>query len=161
MSEKNTELIEAKNVSWEAQEYIPHDKNVSWYIGLMVVGITLIAISVLLQWWTFTALVVVSVLALIIYSVRPPRVLKYSLNTRGLKEGEREYKFEEYRSFGISNENGHYAIVLIPRKRFSPKVTVYFPAEQGESIVDAFGVRLPMEEVKSDILDKLIRFLRI
>ena len=32
---------------------------------------------------------------------------------------------------------------------------------QGEEIVDAFGARLPMEEVKLDMLDKLIKFLRI
>ena len=51
--------------------------------------------------------------------------------------------------------------MLTPRKRFSPRVTVYFPEAQGEEIVDAFGARLPMEEVKLDMLDKLIKFLRI
>lgn len=58
-------------------------------------------------------------------------------------------------------EGNHFAIVLTPRKRFSPRVTVFFPEAQGEAIVDAFGARLPMEEVKLDMLDKLIKFLRI
>jgi hypothetical protein len=40
-------------------------------------------------------------------------------------------------------------------------MTVYFPEAQGEEIVDAFGARLPMEPVEMDLLDKLIKFLRI
>ena len=51
--------------------------------------------------------------------------------------------------------------MLIPRKRFGARVTVYFPEAQGEQIVDMFGERLPMEQVKLDVLDKLVRFLRI
>jgi hypothetical protein len=38
---------------------------------------------------------------------------------------------------------------------------VYFPEKQGEEIVDMFGLRLPMEEVKLDMIDKLVRLLRI
>ena len=58
-------------------------------------------------------------------------------------------------------DGDYFAIVLNPRKRFSGRVRVYFPAEQGEQIVDAFGAHLPMEPVKLDFLDKLINFLRI
>ena len=61
----------------------------------------------------------------------------------------------------VLKEGQHFAIVLTPRKRFSPRVTVFFPEAQGEAIVDAFGARLPMEEVRLDVLDRLIKFLRI
>lgn len=150
-----------KNVSWEAQEYVSRDKNTGWYIGLVVVGLALIALAIFIKWWTFAILIVVSVAALIVYSVRPPRMLKYSLNSKGLKEGNRTYNFEDYKSFGVINDRGHYAIVLAPRKRFSARVWVYFPEQQGEKIVDAFGARLPMEEVKLDVIDKIVRLLRI
>ena len=71
------------------------------------------------------------------------------------------YVFSDFRSFGVLNEDNHYSIVLIPKKRFAPRVTVYFPETEGEQIVDVFGARLPMEPVKLDLLDKLVRFLRI
>ncbi|MBQ3469921.1 hypothetical protein IJH16_03050 [Candidatus Saccharibacteria bacterium] len=148
-------------VSWEAQEYVPRDKNVGWYIGLVIVGLALITLAVYVQWWTFAILIVVSVAALIVYSVRPPRVLKYSVNYKGLKEGNKTYNFEEFKEFGVINDVGHYAIVLTPRKRFSPRVWVYFPEQQGEKIVDSFGAKLPMGEVKLDVIDKIVRLLRI
>ena len=106
-------------------------------------------------------LIILSAVALVIYSVRPPRMVHYSLSNKGLSEGSKLYDYENYRAFGVLKEAGKFAIVLTPRKRFSPRVIVYFPEEKGEEIVDAFGGRLPMEEVKKDFLDKIVNFLRI
>ena len=148
-------------ITWEAEEYIQTEKNAGWYVGMIVVALLLILAAVFFKQWTFIAVVVVSVLALIVFSVRPPRKLKYKLDSRGLSEGERKYLFKDFRAFGVLSEGKHFAIVLTPKKRFGGRITVYFPEEKGEEIVDAFGVRLPMEEVKLDVVDRIVRFLRI
>lgn len=88
-------------------------------------------------------------------------MIKYTLSGKGLMEGEKFYGYEDYKSFGVLKDEGNFAIVLVPRKRFSTVVTIYFPEEKGEEIVDMFGARLPMEEVKLDFLDKLVRMLHI
>ena len=159
------EIMVKKNVkdivNWEAEEYIQKKKGAGWYVGFFVVVAGLIALSVALKWWTFTALIALSAVALVIYSVRPPRKLHYSLSDKGLSEGNNLYNYEDYKSFGVLADGGKFAIILTPRKRFSTRVTVYFPQESGEEIVDAFGMRLPMEEVKLDFLDKIVRMLRI
>lgn len=149
-------------VEWDGQEYVTHDKNTGWYVGLVVVGLALVALSIWLRWWSFTLLIVVSVIALFLYAMRPPRTIHYSLSNEGLKEGDgRLYKFEDYKSFGVLQNDKRFAIVLRPLKRFSPAVTVYFPEAKGEEIVDMFGMRLPMEPVKLDFIDKIIKILRI
>lgn len=157
MVKKNSNDI----VNWEAEEYLQRDKRAGWYVGFVVVVLALVALSVFLQWWSFTALIVLSAVALLIYSVRPPRKLHYSLSSKGISEGNKLYNYEDFKSFGVLQDEENYAIVLTPVKRFSPRVTVYFPKENGEAIVDAFGARLPMEEVKLDMLDKIVRMLRI
>ncbi len=148
-------------ISWEAEEYVVRDKNAWWYVGLVAVGLVLCGIAILVQAWTFLVVIILSVFALIIYALRPPRILHYSLSNKGLSEGDRVYDYADFKAFGILREGNHFAIVLTPRKRFAPRVTVYFPENRGEQIVDMFGARLPMEEVKLDMLDKLIKFLRI
>ncbi len=148
-------------ITWEAEEYIVREKNTWWYVGLVAVSLVLVGLAVLAQAWTFLAVIVLSVVALLVYTLRPPRMLQYTLTNKGLNEGEKLYDYSEFKAFGILREGNHFAIVLTPRKRFSPRVTVFFPQSQGEEIVDAFGARLPMEEVKLDLLDKLIKFLRI
>jgi hypothetical protein len=51
--------------------------------------------------------------------------------------------------------------MLLPTKRFKPGTSVYFPEEAGEAIVDMLGARLPMEDLHLDVVDKVIRKLRI
>ena len=150
-----------QDVSWEAEEYIQYNRNVWWYICLFIIGAGLCVLSYFLSWWSFIALVVVCIIAILVTSTRPPRKIKYTLDKTGLTEGNRLHKYEDFRAFGILKEGSHFSAVLIPKKRFAIQVKVYFPSKSGESIVDALGARLPMEEVKLDFLDKIVNFLRI
>ena len=69
--------------------------------------------------------------------------------------------FDEFKSFGLIKDDGENSIMLVPRKRFAPGISVYFPEEVGEQLVDILGSRLPMEELKLDIFDVIIRKLRL
>ena len=151
----------AESVSWEAEEYIKRARNIWWYIGLFVIGAGLCALSVYFKQWTFLVLIIVCIIAILVTSSRPPRKIRYSLNASGLTEGDRLHKYEDFRAFGILKENSHFSAILIPKKRFALSVKVYFPETNGEAIVDALGARLPMEDVKLDLLDKIVNFLRI
>lgn len=154
-------MVKSTNISWQAEEYIVREHNAGWYIGLFVVSGGLIALSVWLKWWTFLVLVVLSIITILISNLRPPRKIQYTLDNEGLKEGDRLHKYEEFKAFGILKEGNHFSAILIPKKRFSLSVKVYFPGDSGEVIVDALGNRLPMEQVKLDFLDKIVNFLRI
>lgn len=148
-------------VSWEAEEYIAREHHFGWYIGLFIVAAALSALAIFLGGWTFLILIILSVITILIYSLRPPRKIHYKLDNRGLTEDKTLHKYEDFRAFGILNESSHYSAVLIPKKRFSLQVKVYFPEGSGEGIVDQLGNHLPMEEVKLDFLDKIVNFLRI
>lgn len=150
-----------EDISWEAEEYILKDHNTWWYVGLIVITTIASIVSVIFQDWPFLCLVILSAITLVLYSVRPPRKMNYSLTKDGLIENSHLKKYEEFRAFGILKEGTHFSAILIPRKRFGLQTKVYFPENSGEAIVDALGARLPMEEVKLDLLDKLINFLRI
>lgn len=150
-------------VTWTAQEYIHMDRSPIWFILFIVVVLGLVAISTfLLRSWSFSILVVVMAVALIVYIRRPPRELTYALSpAQGLYVGERLYHFDEFKAFGLIQDDAHHSIMLIPRKRFSPGVSVYFPDDAGERIVDILGQHLPMETLKLDIVDVIVRKLRL
>ena len=159
---QQSDTVGAEPVRWQATEYIHHDKSVGWFsvFGLVVIVFILIAIF-LIKSVTFAILVPVMAAALVVYSYRPPRVIDYTLSRQGLHINDRLYSFSEFKSFGVIRDDGEYSIMLIPTKRFRPGVTVYFPEEAGEAIVDMLGARLPMQELKLDIIDKLTRKLRM
>ena len=150
-------------ITWSAQEYMHIDKGVGWFVLFALVVLGLVAIDVFfLKSWTFSLLVIVMAVAIIIYVRRPPRVLTYALSpAQGLYVGERLYHFDEFRAFGLIKDGEHHSIMLIPRKRFAPGVSVFFPEEAGERIVDILNQRLPIEELKLDVVDLLIRKLRL
>ena len=148
-------------VTWEAEEHIIQDRNTWWFVGLFTVGAGLSVLAFFLQWWTFLALVILSVAAILISALKPPRKIKYSLDQKTLTEGGQKHSLQDYKAFGILNEKGHYSAVLIPKKRLGLQLKVYFPEKNGEVIVDTLGAKLPMEDIKIDFLDKLVNFLRI
>ena len=155
-------MAQAKStVSWEATEYIVRERNFWWYVGLFAIGALFCLISVLQHWWTFLVLIVLSIVAILTSSLRPPRTIKYTLDSNGLTEGDNLHKYENFKAFGILKEDSHFSAILIPRKRLGLSVKVYFPGDNGEAIVDILGSHLPMAEVKLDFIDKIVKFLRI
>lgn len=150
-------------VTWSAHEYVAREKNVLWYIIFVVVCLGFIALDVfIMQSWTFSILVIVMAIALIIYTNRPARTINYTLSAdKGLYVGEALHPLSNFKSFGILEEDGVHSIYLMPVKRFSPGLSVYFPQESGEEIVDILGKQLPIEDLKLDMLDTLVRRLRL
>ncbi len=149
-------------VHWQATEYLHREKDARWFglFVLVVVGLLIISIW-LMDSWTFAALIVVMAAALIVYIKRPPAVINYTLSRKGLYINDTLRVFDEFKSFGVLRDEGEYSIILIPRKRFQPALTVYFPEASGEEIVDMFGARLPMHEPHLDFMDQIVRRLRI
>jgi hypothetical protein len=149
-------------IRWEANEYIHQEKNGLWFVGFAVITLVMMLIAIaLMHAWSFAVLIAVMAAAVVVYSQRPPRLLTYTLSGQGLHVGDRLYSFTEFKAFGIIRDGQEYSVMLIPMKRFSPGVTVYFPEEQGERIVDMLGARLPMQELHLDIVDKIVRKLRL
>ena len=160
--DSDRQAVEEEPVHWQAHEYIHHEKDAVWFVIFAVVVVGLMAFSIfVIQSITFTILIPVMAVALVVYSQRPPRLLDYTLSSKGLHINDRLYSFNEFKGFGVIRDDKEYSVMLIPIKRFRPGVSVYFPEEAGEAIVDILGTRLPMQKLNLDVVDKVIRKLRI
>ena len=89
------------------------------------------------------------------------RILSELLKEKGIDIADKLYDFSEFRAFGVIDEPGSPSIIVLPVKRFSTGVTLYFNIEDGERIVDMLGARLPLQEVKLDLLEKVIRLIKL
>jgi hypothetical protein len=155
-------LPQTEPIQWQAPEYIQEQRSPWWFIGFWVVAAILMALAAfIIRSWSFALLVPAMAAALMIYSHRPPRMLTYVLSDKGLYINEKLHPMAEFRSFGIMHEESIPSLMLIPVKRFRPGLTVHFPVETGEGIVDLLGSRIPMQELKFDIFDSVIRKLHI
>lgn len=148
-------------LSWQASEFVHHEKDGMWFLALLGVTVALLLVDVfLVQSWTFGALIIVMAIAVMVIAKRPPRIITYTLTAQGIRIDEKQFHFQDFRAFGVVQENAFYSIRLVPNKRFMPMVSVFFPPEDGEEIVDAFGHALPMENIERDTIDKLVEKIR-
>lgn len=153
---------EREIVNWQAQDLIIGDKNKSWYVIFSIIILAFCLFAILNQSWTFLALIIVSAIGILtLRKSNHTQIISYSLSTHGVYMGETFHSYGEFRAFGIRKETNTYAIILLPKKRFSPSTIIYFPKENGEKITDIIGARLPMEEVKLDLIDKIIRKINL
>lgn len=155
---KNTASVDGA-VSWEASEYIHNDKGAMWVVGLVAIVAVVAGISFWLQAWTFFVLVLVMGLAMGVVAFRKPHTMSYELTTAGIAINGRQMRFDEFRAFGVLKQDAFYMLTFIPVKRFAPAINVYFHGEDGEKIVDIIGSHLPMEVIKPDPIDTVMRKL--
>ena len=156
------EIDLSQPVSWQASEYVHREKGAVWFIVFGVVFAVLLAVAVLfIKNLSVIVLLVVIAAVIIILAKRPPRTIEYSLSNEGLHIDNNLHPFEEFKSFGVLHDGEEYSVMLIPRRRLMPGITVYFPEEAGEDIVDALGSRMPMRDLHLDVIDRVVRKLRL
>lgn len=149
-------------VRWRATEYVHRERDVAWYGVFVFVTLALMALAYfVIDSKSFTLLVLVMAAALFVYTRHPPRMLDYTLSRHGLSVNDQMFPYGNFKSFALMMGPEQHSIMLIPTKRFKPAITINFPDEAGEAIVDALASRLPMKEVEPDLIDRIIRKLHL
>ncbi|HEX7633413.1 MAG TPA: hypothetical protein VF401_03750 [Candidatus Saccharimonadales bacterium] len=149
------------SISWTASEFAAHEKSANWYLSLAGVAVLLsAAIYLATRDAVSSVVVVVTGILMGIYAARKPRQLTYRLTPTGVGIGEKHFPYEAFRSFSIVDEGAFSSIVLLPLKRFAPLITIYFAAEDEDTIADVLSEQLPYAEFHFDAVDNLMRRIR-
>ena len=148
-------------ISWTASEYIAHHKTTQWYVMLGGAALVVALLVWLLTRDKISALVViVGAIALGGYGARQPRELQYSLDVGELTIGQKQYDLQEFRSFTIDDQQQFSSVNLLPLKRFSPGLTIYYAPEDEDAIIDVLSQVLPIETHQPDLIDRLMQRIR-
>lgn len=149
------------NVSWTASEYVEHHKPTSWYVGLSVATGLAVALVFLLT-RDIISVVVIAMMGMLfgVFASRRPEVREYNINSRGLSISGKLYPHEEFRSFSVHQEEKLRSLFLTPVKRFMPGITIYYPPDQEDAIMDALANFLPFEEGEPDAVDRFMGKIR-
>ncbi len=157
----HTDTADDSVITWEASEYINHQKSPSWY--LIMTGATLVLGGILYfalrDVWSLVVLAVMYT-AITVYAKREPRVLRYSVSAEGVSIGERHFTYDKFKSFSVMQETGVPSVSLDPTQRFMPAVSIYFTPEDGDKIVDELAKFLPHEQKNSSVVDRAMLKLR-
>ena len=150
--------IQSPEVNWTASEFIAHDKSPTWYLGLggTAIVLALFAFFVMHDMIALVSIIFVAVLFGAVASHKP-RTLQYSIDASGITIGKKTYAFGEFKSFGVVREEAFSNVTFMPLKRFSPPLSIYYPPEEEEKIVQALAAYLPMAPIRPDFIDGILR----
>jgi hypothetical protein len=146
--------------SWQASEYVHHNKGMNWYAGLAAGVAVLVGIAALTRQWIDIVLFAMVGAALVIYGRKPPRLMTYELTPKGIRIDGKDYMYSEFRSFGVLPDVEWHTIDLEPTQRFSPRITVLFSDDDFKNIVGHLELHLPRVDRKPDLVEQLTRYLR-
>ena len=148
-------------ISWTASEYVDHDNGLSWYglLSLLTLGLSL---GVYLLTRDFLAAGTILILGVIVAvaAKRKPQQITYQISAGGIKIGEKFFSFKLFRSFYIIKEGDLHSISLMPIKRFTPALSIYFDPADEAKIVKRLGEHMPYEQHEMDAIERLARRLR-
>lgn len=149
-------------VSWSASEFIAHEKGPLWYLALAGIAIVLVAAVYFLFHDLVAAFAIIFVAVIFGFlAAHKPRVLAYHIGPEGLSIDNKMYAFSDFKSFGVVNEGAFSSITFMPMKRFMPSLSIYYPPEEEETIVDALSNYLPFAPVTHDLVDRLMHRIRL
>lgn len=158
---KSPDLQDSEAISWQASEFVDHQKSGSWLVIFVVASVIACALAYFVMDSIFSAIVIGIALAYFaVVAFQKPRTLTYSISGTSLRVGEKTFKYDDFRSFSLVRDGALWSIVLQPLKRFMPPLTIYFAQEDGERIFDALADHLPHEEHQFDSVDRLMRKIR-
>lgn len=153
--------VKKEEVRWQASEFIDHQKTPGWFFLLAVGALFGAALMYLITRSIFsTVIVLLAVIAFAMTAKQKPRTLTYSLGPNNLQVGEKNYLYDDFRSFSIVQEGALYSIFLEPIKRFMPPVSIYFDPVDGEKIFDTLASHIPHTEREPDTIDRLMQRIR-
>lgn len=156
-----TSVPSDQGLSWTASEFIEHQKPQGWYITLAIGAIIVSALLYFILKDVVTV-VVIAVAALLfgVVGARKPRSLSYVLSQTGLQVGERVFSYANFKSFSVIEEGAIDSIQLYPLKKFMPPISLYFPPDQEQVIVETLADYLPHEDNNHDAIDRLMKRVR-
>ena len=159
--QNSSEVLEpSPSFTWEASEYVEHEKSVGWYLSLWAVAAVISGVLAWQKQWLSIVVIVVMAMSLVVYSRKSPRTLTYALDEKGLSVNGKMMPYAQFKSYSVFQEIAWREINLEPSQRFSPRLTLLCEQEDFDTIEEILAHHLPRVDRDPDPIERLSRYLR-
>lgn len=137
-----------ETLEWEAPEY-NHKKRTPdflWTIGLIAIAIAITSI-----WFgnlVFAIFVLVAGGSLIMFTIREPDNMSFSIKTEGLMVGKDKYEWKNIKGFNIIKGDSYGKLLIETSKYFLPVYAIPLPNSIMEEVKIELSKVIPKVEIK-------------
>src|SRR4030042_5607242 len=116
LQEKNNQIL----ASWTTTQFLHHEKSAAWFWTLGIISAGIIIMSLLIKNYFFVLIVVLLTFLIYIQAKKHPRKIKIILSEKSLFIDEKEYEYNEFKSFWVFDDPELNYINLIRKKQNNP-----------------------------------------
>ncbi|MEI7689055.1 MAG: hypothetical protein WCI91_02605 [Candidatus Nomurabacteria bacterium] len=155
------EEIIIDKIEWSAPEYKHKEKSVDfiWTIGLVALVSCIVALW--LKNYLFSVFIFISGACLILFSIRPPENVNFSIENEGLTLGKDKYDWKKIKFFNVKKEKGEALLLIEIDKYLLPVYTIPLPLDKADQVKSSLLKILQtkeLEESKSMIFMEKLGF---
>lgn len=150
--------MEKKSFNWSILEYKEKSRSVDWYWAVGIITIAIIGIAIFFHNFLFAVLILLSVITLIMYTIKTPKIIECYVDERGVSMGNSFESFSELDSFWIT-PGKEPKIILKPKKGMQQLIIIEIRE------VDPYDLRsfilnfLPEKQMEEPLPGKIMDFL--
>jgi len=87
--------------SWEAWEFLPHERSKLWYVVAAIVSVLLIVYAVWTTNYMFAIIILMIGIIFLVGNLRKPKRIHYHVTTLGIVANDKFYAYEEIKDFSL------------------------------------------------------------
>ena len=146
-------------ITWNAPEHLYVEKKSDWYWSVGIITLALAAVAVIFGQVITGIFVVVAAVALVLHASRPPHVVSYEINDRGIVANDVLYPFLTLESFWIPHDEFPPKLIVKSRKLFMPFIVIYIDEVDPEKVREVMLTYIAETEHREPILKHLLERL--
>ncbi len=148
--------------SWEAKEYTRTEHSLSWYAGAIAIAALVVAYAIYIRQWFLIGVVVMVGVVLYILNKVAPHTTKYEVSDAGIRVNDRFHKYDQFKSFWITDRPDERTASFVPVRRFGLSLVLQLGSADKDKIRNIVSVHLPEDTNREDTyIDKIGRFLKV
>jgi len=151
---------------WEEYNYLYFSKDKDWKWSVAIVSITIALISFMFSNITFGMLVLIATVVLLIHAFKEPSVIRFEINTKGVRVNQEFWSFTDIRTFWIEDNREHHihSRILFSTNGFLDSLLVIpLPLnatnDQIHDIHEELVKILPEQRMSESIFQKALEYL--
>jgi len=148
--------VKKNQIEWTAPEFEKKEKNQLWILILGLIVLIVIIYSIFTKNYSFAIVLLLACACLYIYDKKEPKEFNFSLSHRGISIENKNYPYNELKSFWIFYEPPRLKqLTLISKKTFNPRIQIPLDNQDPNKIRSLLLKYLPEIEEEESLIDVL------
>ena len=146
------EEIVLEKIEWQAPEYKHEEKSMDFLWAILLIALVMCGFAVWKANYVFAIFILVGAASLILFSIRHPQDITFTIETSGLSLGKDKYEWKKIKGFNIKKENNYTVLLIEIDKYLLPVYTIPLTAELVDKVRENLLKIIPnieLEESKS------------